>query len=501
MNKDEILRILSTYDLTEDEEEYLYMQLYFTEQLNSKGDEQIQKYHIKQKENRDSVLTEIAKVMLSYPIINTILSIGNPDKIKLQSRLNGLVNQKIQSELKYETLKTGQLLKYIGENKNNTNNYINSLGMKVNYNLLPVKQDALDKIINAKVDEKLWSDRLWDNKNQTAADLRKEIKKFLDGETSVNQIEKIIKEKYDSNGYKTKRLVVDNIARVQEGMNDVWREEHSVERVLYLATLCHNTCFNCRQYDGKEFSVYHKPVDLPQHNFCRCTYVNMPYKGWRPSERLDNETKQRVPWQDYEDWLGKLEHNQEIKITKKNVKNDYSVNRKLVNSKDYHNKFENLPLNKTAKENLYMESKKILEHRDGTHYEDLVILDSRTGKEIVSNRSANNDLRTGLTKKDYEKVINHNGDIVLLHNHPGGGRPSIADIMTAFRQENVKASIVVGHDGSVSMISNINRKVNIEKIYNEYYNKYKQLGYESQHAKLKATDDIYNLNVFKYIEK
>ncbi len=51
------------------------------------------------------------------------------------------------------------------------------------------------------------------------------------------------------------------------------------------------------------------------------------------------------------------------------------------------------------------------------------------------------------------------------------------------------------------MITNIKRKVNIEKIYNEYYNKYKQLGYEGQHAKLKATDDIYNLNVFKYIEK
>ncbi len=296
MDRDEILKILSTHDLTEDEELYFYEQLYFTNQLNNKGDEQIQNFHEQQKSNRDSILIEIAKVMLSYPIVNTIMSIGDSDKIKLQSRLNGLVNKKIQSELKSETLKTNELLKYIGEHKYNTINYINNLNSE------KVKSDKLDKIINTKVDEKLWSDRLWDNKNQTAADLRKEIKKFLNGETTVNQIEEVIKKKYNTNAFNTKRLVIDNIARVQEGINDVWREEHGIKRVLYLATLCHNTCDNCRQYDGREYPADRKPVDLPQHNFCRCTYVNLPYKGWRPAERIDNDTKERIPWQDYKEW-------------------------------------------------------------------------------------------------------------------------------------------------------------------------------------------------------
>ena len=303
MNREEILKILSSYDLTEEEKEYLYLQLYFTNQLNSKSDEEILQMHKEQKKNRDSILNEIAKIMLSYSIVESIMSISKSDKLKLHYKINGLINSKIQSELKYETIKTGQLLKYIGENKYNTNNYIDSLGMKADCNLLPVKQDILDKIINTKVDGKFWSDRLWNNKNQTAADLRNEIKKFLKGETTVNQIEDIIKNKYDSNAFNTKRLVVDNIARVQEGMNDVWREDHNIKRVLYLATLCHNTCSNCSQYDGKEYLADRKPVDLPQHNFCRCTYINLPYKGWRPSERLDNETKERIIWQTYKEWI------------------------------------------------------------------------------------------------------------------------------------------------------------------------------------------------------
>ncbi|WP_455796492.1 hypothetical protein [Clostridium butyricum] len=55
------------------------------------------------------------------------MSISKSDKLKLQSKINGLIDSKIQSELKYENIKTGHLLKYIGENKYNTNNYINNL--------------------------------------------------------------------------------------------------------------------------------------------------------------------------------------------------------------------------------------------------------------------------------------------------------------------------------------------------------------------------------------
>ncbi|WP_455796491.1 hypothetical protein [Clostridium butyricum] len=49
MNEEEILKILSSYDLTEEEKDYLYLQLYFTNQLNSKSDEEILQMHKEQK--------------------------------------------------------------------------------------------------------------------------------------------------------------------------------------------------------------------------------------------------------------------------------------------------------------------------------------------------------------------------------------------------------------------------------------------------------------------
>ena len=42
MDREEILKILSSYKLSKSEIEYLYLQLYFTEQLNTKADGQIQ---------------------------------------------------------------------------------------------------------------------------------------------------------------------------------------------------------------------------------------------------------------------------------------------------------------------------------------------------------------------------------------------------------------------------------------------------------------------------
>lgn len=70
MDRQEILKLLSTHDLTEDEKEYLYMQLYFTEELNRQADEEILELHKEQKENRDSILNQIAKIMLSLSLIH-----------------------------------------------------------------------------------------------------------------------------------------------------------------------------------------------------------------------------------------------------------------------------------------------------------------------------------------------------------------------------------------------------------------------------------------------
>ena len=189
-------------------------------------------------------------------------------------------------------------------------------------------------------------------------------------------------------------------------------------------------------------------------------------------------------------------------ISQKNVQNNFSVNRKLVNSKAYHDKFENISEHRPANESVYQQAKRLLEHRDGTDFESMIVLDSRTGIVVTDNISigSNEQLKTGLSEEQYQKVIEHTGNVIIIHNHPGSRRPSGTDILTLWKEEKADISVIVGHDGSVFSISKINRKISLDKIYEKAYNEAKELGYSNAFARVKAADALYESGAFDYME-
>ncbi len=274
--------------------------LEFAKELYDQNEVKLKEVYRGQINNRDDLLSKIAKILLSYNIADNILNINAADKKKLYSELSDLIVSNIKSELEFESGLTKDILTSVGKEKFNTNNYIYSLG--ADFKLTQLSDEALEKIINTKVDGKLWNERLYTNKNDMCITLQDEIEKFLKGETNVNQIEQKIIDKYDTNAHETKRLVQDNICRVQEGANDEWQHEHGIKKVMYLATLDGHVCSKCAPYDAKVFDIDKKPVLIPQHPFCRCVYVSLPNKDWHPKMRLDNETKQNINWQSYQEW-------------------------------------------------------------------------------------------------------------------------------------------------------------------------------------------------------
>ena len=196
----------------------------------------------------------------------------------------------------------------------------------------------------------------------------------------------------------------------------------------------------------------------------------------------------------------KIEHEEDFKITKKNISNGFSVNRELVNAKQYHDKFSGLTEHKAANESVYQQAKKILEDRDGKDTERMAIIDARTGELLTDNLSVGEDSRfkTGLSFEEYQKIKESGKRFLILHNHPSSTRPSITDILTFWKEEKADASIVVGHDGTVYVITDMNRKIPLDKLYEKYYNDYIAEGYGTDLSRLKATDTIYSLGAFAY---
>ena len=262
----------------------------------------------------------------------------------------------------------------------------------------------------------------------------------------------------------------------------------------------------------KQIETFDKPEDYAEFKKSFFSKENKQYMNYVSDMEKKYGTKdfQRVLGsmsdREYNHYSKLLESNpiyskntmkQTVKITIKNYENDYGVvDRQLVNSKEFHDKFEGLVDHKEVNEVLYQESMKMLEHRDGTSFEDVVAIDSRTGKIIESITDSKIPGRVQITERQLKRIQNHTGNITLLHNHPNGSRPSFADIQK-LTEPNIDSVVSVGHDGSVYRVYNMDVKFDIDKFYHNTYNEYKKICNDDILAERYATDALYEIGIFK----
>ena len=112
-------------------------------------------------------------------------------------------------------------------------------------------------------------------------------------------------------------------------------------------------------------------------------------------------------------------------IHKKDKHNAYSVEREYINSKLYHDKFENFPVNKEVQQSLYKEAGRLLNFVDGQEQERMLVINARTGEFVVDNFDRECDMyKTGFNSEEYQKILDCPDNIIVMHNHSLNGCPS-----------------------------------------------------------------------------
>jgi hypothetical protein len=195
--------------------------------------------------------------------------------------------------------------------------------------------------------------------------------------------------------------------------------------------------------------------------------------------------------------MEQLEQEQAL-ISKKRNHHVYSVNRDILNSKEYHDKFERLPVNRDVQQRLYEEAGRLLEYMDNLPFdkvdqERMIAIDATNGNFIIDNlnREGKNN-KTGFTTEEYNKIVEHNGDIILMHNHSDSDIPSGQDLLTYYEYDFVKLSLILGHDSRIYAIYYVSDE--FPSVYKDTYDQYlRQLGSETE-AKRLATSAIYKYN-------
>ena len=285
--------------LNKNQQLFADLQFKLTEEIYNKYDKIVNEIAKIQKVNKNVILDKIARIILENQVTEDNIDISTGSRTRLRKQLNKLIKDTFKGEYEAENSIVMNNLHDVAEDKYYSNCYLYSIG--INYTLKPVKENTLKKIINKKIAGKNYSERIWANKNKVAKQLRKEVNDFLNGKTTINEINSVIGKRFDVNWNNTNRLVRDSIGRVQEGANEVWRKQHDIKYVLWDATLDKRTCSDCGSLDGNTYESDNAP-DCPKHVLCRCTLISLVSKDWRPSQRLNNETKERIDWQSYEEW-------------------------------------------------------------------------------------------------------------------------------------------------------------------------------------------------------
>lgn len=285
------------------QEKFIKRVLDHAEKMHNEGNKEIAAMLKTIKENNNSLLIEVGRILLDYDIIEERLKL-TPGQIKAEfDKLGNLIKYSVKDEIESEISTTGDFLKYVTASTWDNSSYLLSIG--IDFRLKKITSKQMASIINKTIKGKNYSDRIWCNKNEIAKTLQMNIKNFLEGKISVNDIKNTINAISNANAFNTKRLIRNEIGRVQADVNEVWAKENGIEYQLFDATLDNRTSSMCQNYDGKVYRIDDKDKPIPNvntHICCRSCLISIPSKDYRPSTKRDNISKEIIQYKTYSEW-------------------------------------------------------------------------------------------------------------------------------------------------------------------------------------------------------
>lgn len=171
----------------------------------------------------------------------------------------------------------------------------------VKFNLL--RPEVIETVVKYNWSGIPFSERIWHNNEMLVRSLRQELAQGLQAGESIDKMAKRINKQFNSKAYQSQRLIRTESARIITDAQEQIYNDIGVEEVIWLATLEANTCSECGALDGKKFRLddENKPR-IPLHPNCRCAYAPVPFDGYEPTKRKDNETKGIIDFITFEEW-------------------------------------------------------------------------------------------------------------------------------------------------------------------------------------------------------
>ncbi|MCH3962681.1 MAG: minor capsid protein [Clostridium sp.] len=402
------------------------------------ADEQMKDMYSDQKDKLNELHSFIGMMYIKYSI-DGLLKLNKAQRVSITSALDSKLKSIGKSLGQKEVSKIKSILSETYKDTYYKNAYVLDKGMDVNIKFKMLKQEFIDSAVNAKFKSLTFSDRIWNNKADMIDKLKKSLVEAYKGNIAIDKIAKDVQHTFNVSAYDSNRLVATETARVAVKAQEQIGIDSGCKEVMWSATLDHRTAPYDASLDGKVWRInesHPEPV-MDTHPRCRCVLINVPFEGWKPTKRKDNETKEIIDYMDYEQWL-----KEKVGISKSSDAN--SKNNDIINNTET---FGALDLNEKAVKSLKAIHAELNEYSRTNHKEKLVAMSIKDGlkrQELTGNGNSvvfTSELINFLNNSEANSVM-------LVHNHPGSSSFSDADLKVMVNFNSINGITVEGQNGT-----------------------------------------------------
>lgn len=503
------------------DEIYKQSKSYLDKQINKVFDKFQRDYGLSERDARQVLknmkdqkdLNELRKVLEARPndpnIQRLLADLDSPAyayRMKRLERLNDDLDRMRESI--YHSEKTGSDAFYSDLMKDSyykaTFDLQQQTGLAYSFSNLP--ETEIKRLKTLKWTGEGYSDRIWENTGALASSVKDELLISLMTGRSVRDTSQAIAERFEVGQNKARRLVRTESAFFHNQMELLSYEDAEITKYKFVAVLDKRTSHICQEHDNKVYDTDKAVPGVnypPLHPWCRSTTIahdeDIDYS--KLERRARNPKTGKVEYvpadMSYNDWYSEYvakPRERELSGGKFGANLDY------VRSDEFLNKLKKHPKTSHLSDSIARVSRQMLQHRNGTPYEDYYLLDAETGRVVALSNKARK--RKGVVYNDQVRNAfkeNPEQSLVSIHNHPSGYPPSLSDLASLqqrSKNNTVKYGLTVGHDGSVYWYSKPNKRIH-KKANQEYENlieKMIKLGY----TEVKAQEKTLTLFAEKY---
>lgn len=355
-----------------------------------------------------------------------------------------------------------------------------------------------------------YSGRIWENTGALASSVKDELLISLMTGRSVRDTSQAIAERFGVGQNNARRLVRTESAFFHNQMELISYEDAEITKYKFVAVLDKRTSHICQEHDNKVYDTdkaVHGVNYPPLHPWCRSTTIaydeDADYS--KLERRARNPKTGKVEYvpadMTYNEWYDKYvakPRERELSGGQFGADLDY------VRSDEFVDKLKKHPKTSHLSESIARVSRQMLQHRNGTPFEDYYLIDAETGRIVALSNKArktkgvvyNDQVRKAFKEKPEQSLVS-------IHNHPSGYPPSLSDfasLQQRSKNNTVKYGLTIGHDGSVYWYSRPNKRIprSAQEKYVNQIDKFKKLGYNESVAQEKTLEMFSEVFEFEF---